>query len=199
MSAETERAAVINALLGMEEGFAGWNRWAYLVFFLIGHALADGERIRVAMRRLAVPAGVLGVVLFVGTAPGFMDGDDPFTARTPFALFTRALFGAAGWCWVVAILGLLDRPRLRRDPGRVMLYLVLAALPLYVLHQPVVVALAYGVVGWSAPIPVKYAAIVAGSLVVILVVYECAVRRTRVTRLLFGMRAAPNPGGTQRG
>ena len=37
-------------------------------------------------------------------------------------------------------------------------YLAVAALPLYVLHQPIVVAVAYGVVGWQAPIVVKYAA-----------------------------------------
>ncbi|MFB8774360.1 hypothetical protein [Streptomyces broussonetiae] len=75
----------------------------------------------------------------------------------------------------------------RRVPG----YLGQAALPLYVLHQPVVVALAYAVVGWSAPMAVKYAAIVAGSFAVILALYETAVRRTRVTRFLFGMRPAP--------
>ncbi len=33
--------ALINALLGMEEDYAGWNRWAYLLFFLCGYALAD--------------------------------------------------------------------------------------------------------------------------------------------------------------
>jgi peptidoglycan/LPS O-acetylase OafA/YrhL len=188
--------ALINALLGMEEGFAGWNRWAYLLFFLLGHALADDGRIRAAMRRLAVPAGVLGIVLFVGTAPGFLSEDDPFTARNTFALLTRALFGAAGWCWVVAILGLLDRPRESTSreagpPSRVMPYLAVAALPLYVLHQPVVVAFAYGVVGWSAPIVVKYAVIVAASLAVILTGYEYVVRRTRFTRFLFGMRQDP--------
>jgi peptidoglycan/LPS O-acetylase OafA/YrhL len=213
--------ALINALLGMEESFAGWNRWAYLLFFLLGHALAGDDRIRASMRRLALPVGVLGIVLFLGTAPGFMSQDDPFTARTTFALFTRALFGAAGWCWVVAILGLLDRPRVgagreggprksgpreggqrkggpreSRSPGsepssRVLPYLAVAALPLYVLHQPVVVAFAYGVVGWAAPIVVKYVIIVVSSLAVILVVYEYAVRRTRVTRFLFGMRPDP--------
>jgi peptidoglycan/LPS O-acetylase OafA/YrhL len=127
-------------------------------------------------------------------------GDDPFTAWSPLALATRALFGAAGWCWVMAILGLLDRPRGGGRPagrgGRVWGYLTLAALPLYVLHQPVVVAFAYAVVGRPAPILVKYAAIVAGSLAVILVVYEYAIRRTRVTRFLFGMRPEPGPGGT---
>ncbi|WP_180686391.1 acyltransferase family protein [Streptomyces gossypiisoli] len=187
--------AAINALLGMEESFAGWHRWAYLLFFLYGFALADDERTRAAMRRLAVPVGVLGLALFAGTAPGFLTVDDPFTDQTPFALCTRALFGAAGWCWVVAILGLLDRPR--KDAARsgrrsgAWAYVALAALPLYVLHQPVVVAFAYGVVGWHAPMAVKYVVIVAASLAVILVVYEVGVRRTRVTRFLFGMRTDP--------
>ena len=68
------------------------------------------------------------------------------------------------------------------------MYLGVAALPLYVLHQPVVVAYAYGIVGWQAPIVAKYAAIVAASLATILVLYEFGVRRTRVTRFLFGLR-----------
>ncbi|AZM63882.1 MULTISPECIES: acyltransferase family protein [unclassified Streptomyces] len=190
--------AAVNALLGMEEEYAGWNRWAYLLFFAYGFALADDARVRELMRRAAVPVGVLGVILFAGSAPGFVAGDDPFTAWSPLALVTRALFGAAGWCWVVAVLGLLDRPRRPRVRGggrsAAGAYLARAALPLYVLHQPVVVAFAYGVVGWDAPMAVKYAVIVAASLAVILVVYEYGVRRTAVTRFLFGMRAeAPAP------
>ncbi|MFE2631971.1 acyltransferase family protein [Streptomyces sp. NPDC059374] len=186
--------AVINAFLGMEEGFAGWNRWAYLVFFLAGHTLADDPRVRAALRRLAVPAGVCGLVLFAGTAPGFLGLDDPFTDRNAFAWTTRGLFGLAGWCWVVTLLGLLDRPRPARPPSRALVYLGVAALPVYVLHQPVVVALAYAVVGLPGPVAVKYALIVAGSLVVILALYEGLVRRTRPTRFLFGMRAAPRAG-----
>ncbi|GGX01078.1 hypothetical protein GCM10010297_23340 [Streptomyces malachitofuscus] len=188
--------AAVNALLGMEEAYAGWNRWAYLLFFACGFALADDERVRELTRRAALPVGVLGVVLFAGSAPGFVAGDDPFTAWTPLALVTRALFGAAGWCWVVGILGLLDRPRrprVRGDRPAIGAYTARAALPLYVLHQPVVVAFAYGVVGWSAPMAVKYTVIVTASLAVILVLYEFGVRRTAVTRFLFGMRpAAPS-------
>lgn len=184
--------AAIDSLLGLEESYAGWNRWAYLVFFVHGYALSGDDRIRAGTRRVAVPAGLLGLALFAATVPGFMNADDPFTDRTTLALVTRALFGAAGWAWVLAILGLLDRPRPhRRPPGRVLGYLAVAALPLYVLHQPVVVAFAYGVLGWPAPIAVKYAAIVAASLTVILLVYEYGVRRTRVTRFLFGMRGTP--------
>jgi hypothetical protein len=66
-------------------------------------------------------------------------------------------------------------------------------LPLYVLHQSIVVAVAYGVVRWEAPIAAKYIAIVAVSLVLTVAVYELLVRRTRVTRFLFGMRDRRGP------
>ncbi|MFI6739740.1 hypothetical protein ACIBI9_43035 [Nonomuraea sp. NPDC050451] len=57
------------------------------------------------------------------------------------------------------------------------------------LHQPiVVVAVAYFVVGWPVPIPVEYLLIVALALVLTVAAYDVLVRRTRVTRFLFGMR-----------
>ncbi|MFD9328610.1 acyltransferase family protein [Streptomyces sp. NPDC060065] len=191
--------AAMSALIGLEEDYGGWGRWAYLLFFLYGFILATDDRLRAAMRRDAVVGAVLGPLLFAACAPGFMTADDAFTDQTALAVVSRALFGAAGWCWIVGIVGLLDR-RGRRDrpvPGaggdagrrsRLFGYLAVGALPLYVLHQPIVVAVAYGVVGLDAPIPVKYVLIVAASLALTLASYELLVRRTRLTRFLFGMR-----------
>ncbi|WP_405607356.1 MULTISPECIES: hypothetical protein [unclassified Streptomyces] len=70
-------------------------------------------------------------------------------------------------------------------------HLATAVLPLCILHQPIVVAVAYGVVGLNAPILVKYTVIVVTSLVLTVAAYDILVRRTRVTRFLFGMRAQP--------
>ncbi|MDQ0710881.1 peptidoglycan/LPS O-acetylase OafA/YrhL [Streptomyces luteogriseus] len=191
--------AAICAFVGMEEDYAGWHRWSYLLFFAAGFALAADPRLRTVMRREARPAACLGVLLFIAAAPGFTTADDPFTQTTPLAVVSRALFGAAGWCLVVAIPGLLDRPG-RQPPQeaaqgqagalrpRVYTYLAAAVLPLYVLHQPIVVAVAYFVVGWSAPIAVAYVMLVTISLVLTLAAYELLVRRTRVTRFLFGIR-----------
>ncbi|BCB90793.1 acyltransferase family protein [Phytohabitans suffuscus] len=190
--------AVILAVHEMEEAYAGWSRWAYLLFFVYGFALAADDRFRAAMRRDAVPAAVAGLLLFLAVGAGLGTvGGEPFTDRTPGAVLTRVLFGLAGWCWLVAILGLLDRRRGRvaGTPGAgsrsAYAYLATAALPLYILHQPIVVAVAYFVVRWDAPIPVKYTVIVAVSFAVMFAAYDLLVRRTRVTRLLFGMRAEP--------
>jgi peptidoglycan/LPS O-acetylase OafA/YrhL len=190
--------AAICAFAGMEENYACWHRWSYLAFFVAGFALAADDRFRTAMRRDAGPAAWLGVLLFAAAGPGFALTDEPFTEMTALATASRALFGAAGWCLVVAIPGLLDRrrsqqPRAAPDPApttrrRLYGYLAAAVLPLYVLHQPIVVAAAYFVVGWSAPIPVEYAVLVAIALALTLAAYELLVRRTRATRFLFGMR-----------
>ncbi len=198
--------ALISALLGIEEDYGGWSRWAYLLFFLYGFALAAGPGLREAMRREAVAAAVLGVAL-VGAGlslflvAGQAPGADPFLDLSPLAITARTLYGAAGWCSLVAILGLLDRrrptpaaPREAEEAveeGRVRRmygYLAAAVLPVYILHQPIVVGVAYVVVGWSAPVAVKFALIVAASLILTFAAYDVLVRRTRVTRFLFGMR-----------
>ncbi|MFK3979183.1 acyltransferase family protein [Micromonospora sp. NPDC050397] len=190
--------ATVSGALGLEEGFAAWHRWAYLLFFLLGFVLAADDRFRTAMRRDAVPAAVLGLLLFAVGLPGFLvagESGDPFTDHTALAVGARALYGATGWCWLVAILGLIDRPRSAAPAAdtssrgrRAYAYLAAAVLPLYVLHQPIVVAVAYGVVRWRAPILVGYTAVVVASLVLTVAAYELLVRRTRVTRFLFGMR-----------
>lgn len=188
--------ALICALVGLEEPFAGWSRWAYLIFFLYGFALATDERFRIAMRREArIAAGATVALMAVGM-PGFLlvsqtPGADPFTDLTPLAITTRTLYGFAGWCCVVAILGLLDRPRPARPPGRIYGYAAYAVLPFYILHQPIVVAVAFVVVQWELPMAVKYVVIVTVSFALIIAVYDLLVRRTRVTRFLFGMREMP--------
>lgn len=220
--------ALVSALLGVEEDYGGWSRWAYLLFFLFGFALAADPRLRAAMRRDAVVAAVLGVALVGAGTPLFLiaaetPGADPFMDLSALAIIARTLYGAAGWCWLVAILGLLDRRRppptaeqateeaaaeateriaaeapaeeagtgsgeQDKRPRRMYGYLAAAVLPVYILHQPIVVGVAYLVVGWSAPVAVKFALIVAASLALTFAAYDVLVRRTRVTRFLFGMR-----------
>ncbi|MFI7446516.1 acyltransferase family protein [Nonomuraea sp. NPDC049714] len=207
--------ALVSALLGVEEDYGGWSRWAYLLFFLSGFALAADARLREAMRRDAVVAAVLGIALAGAGTPLFLiagetPGADPFMDLSPLATTARILYGAAGWCWLVAILGLLDRRRhapatqkatqkatqeatgeaAERGgrPRRMYDYLAGAVLPVYILHQPVVVGVAYVVVGWRAPVAVKFAVIVVASLALTFAVYDVLVRRTPVTRFLFGMR-----------
>ncbi|WP_061294895.1 acyltransferase family protein [Herbidospora cretacea] len=178
--------SAICAFLGLEEEFAAWNRWAYLVFFLYGYIMASDDRLRAAMRRDAPLAAGIGAVIFAVGMPGFMALDgNPMLDLEPLPIAVRALYGAAAWFFCVAILGFLDRRAWSERNG----YLAAAALFVYVVHQPVVVVTAYYVVRWQAPILVKYAAIVTVSFAVTLAAYEI-VKRIPYVRALFGVRQA---------
>src|SRR5262249_30660349 len=82
------------------------------------------------------------------------------------------------------------RPAPAREPQwqRAAGYANQAVLPFYLLHEPVIVAFAWIIVRWHAPILAKYPILVAASFTATLVIYELAVRRYRITRLLFGMK-----------
>lgn len=80
-------------------------------------------------------------------------------------------------------------PRWQRAAG----YANQAVVPFYLLHEPVIVAFAWIIVRWQAPILVKYPVLVAVSFTATLVIYELAVRRYRITRLLFGVKPDSAP------
>ncbi|HEX3214471.1 MAG TPA: hypothetical protein VH016_18035, partial [Actinomycetota bacterium] len=111
------------------------------------------------------------------------------------------LKATAGWSLTVGLIGLaasvIRRPR-RRQPSvprprwsseAAAGYAREAVLPFYVLHQTPIVILGFYVIQWDSNLLVKFLAISLGALAVTLGAYELLVRRTSVTRVLFGMPA----------
>jgi fucose 4-O-acetylase-like acetyltransferase len=190
-----------SAAFHLEEPHAAWSRWAYLLFFLYGFVLASNRRYLTAMHRhtaAAIAAGLATFAVGFGMIGAADATGDPFVDYQPLSVAGRFLFGVSGWLWLVAILGLLSRPRPDRDSaGSTRRSTALAGwvgeavLPIYVLHQPVLVAIAYSVVRWDLHPLAKYLAITTGTLMIVLGVYHLLIRRVQPARLLFGLRPTP--------
>jgi glucan biosynthesis protein C len=198
----------VEAALGPDKNTGGWERLTYLFFFLYGYLLASDRRFEQSSQRLrwwALGCAVLASVLLAGAAKILdQSGADVVSGISPPL---SAAQGLAGWMWTAAILGLaatvaarLTTARPAGSPDgspasaswwrRVAHYGNEAVLPFYVLHEPVIVAVAWVVVRWLAPLPVKYLSVVAASLILTLALYEGLVRRFQLTRFLFGMKPA---------
>jgi glucans biosynthesis protein C len=198
----------VEAALGPDRNTGGWERLTYLWFFLYGYLLACDRRFEQTLRRLrwwALGCAVLASVL-LATAAKVLDpsGADVVSGISPPV---SAAQGLAGWMWTAAILGFAGTAAARlataRPAGspagspagtprwrRVAHYGNEAVLPFYVLHEPVIVAVAWVIVRWPAPLVVKYLSVVAASFILTLALYEGLVRRFRLARLLFGMKPA---------
>jgi hypothetical protein len=213
--------AVVEAILTTEFP-GGWNRFVWLFPILYGFVFAGDERFDetlVRHRKLALVLGIVSFLLyFVGMgALAQVAQVNPFTDRGVGGMVVRAIKGWAAWCWVVAVMGMATRWGQRqrqtadsqpsgsaamRQPSladRILAYGREARLPFYVLHELPVILIGFYVVRWSAHPLVKYLVISFSALAATLLLYDIGVRRTLVTRVLFGMRperrtaSAPRP------
>jgi membrane-bound acyltransferase YfiQ involved in biofilm formation len=177
-----------------------WGEFAwYFAFFLVGYLLVSDPRFLAAVQRDLVPALVVGVVGFatVGVLDPFAwyEAWAAHPGYTPSYFLNIGLFTLQGWAWAVAALsvgmrvGRFGKPL----PGAV----ADAAMPFFLVHQPVILALAFLIVGWHAGIPVKLVVL----LVVSLAVSTAAawlLSRTAVTRRLLGVKPHRSPPAPRR-
>jgi surface polysaccharide O-acyltransferase-like enzyme len=204
--------AAVEVAVGSDTGHGGWNHASYALFLLYGFLAAADPRTGEALQQRWRPAAAVGLVLFlaaVAAAYGAADaGAEPFTDMDPRSMGFRLLKSVDGWLWVVAVLGLArarigrrrsspaQPPAHRAGPGsrlrRLGVYANDAVLPFYVLHETIIVAVAYLVLAWPIGAGAQYGLIALVSLAATLLLYDLGVRRSPLTRFLFGLK---QPGG----
>ena len=179
--------------LGLRPFFPDERNWAdffyYLVFFLAGYLFYADERFLRAVRRDRWLVLAVGIAALLGLMATVAMGEAETLFSTPsnpgFYLFWACAVVDA-WCWCVTMLYVgmrfLDFSNQWTRYGQE------AILPFYVLHQPVIFAIAFYVVQWEAGVTVKMLAVTLGSFVVAAALYELLVRRVAPLRALFGMK-----------
>ena len=201
--------AAAELALGSEPGRGAWNRGTYALFLLAGYAAAADPGVAGALQRRWRSAAALGLALFLATGAAYAAAGahaDPFTAMDPPSLTFRLLKSLSGWLWVVAVLGFARARGRRRSPAparagrsrRLAAYANEAVLPFYVLHETVIVAVAYAVLAWPVGTAAQFGVIVLVSLAATLALYDLGVRRARVTRFLFGLRPPERAAAARR-
>ena len=160
----------------------------YFVFFVLGYVAVCGPEFVAAAERhrwTALSLGVAGAVWWTATA-SWRDG----LADPSVPLFFVVLAGmTAGWLVIVGALG-MGRRYLDRS-SRTLAYLAEGSYPIYILHQTVIVILAFYVVRMKTGWVLEWLVLLAGSVVLTFLAYE-GVRRLRWLRPLFGMRPLPS-------
>jgi len=182
------------ALLDLESPLmasnGGYPYIMYLGYTLLGFLITSDPRIQDSIRQLRWRSLVAGLAMSAGFAILYnaTAGTDVLSASLVLAVIMR-VFG--GWLSVLGILG-LGIQHLSAHNSRLN-YAGEAVLPFYVLHQTVLLAVGYGVLQWNLPEVIEWGLIVTISFVIIMALYEFCVRRFKVMRVLFGMKAAAMP------
>jgi glucan biosynthesis protein C len=189
--------------LGLQPFFPTQQDWgdffAHGAFFVLGYLLFADERFTRAIRRdWAILLGVGTVAILVATAIGMSIEFEPEKAPRAFWEFLMwALIAVCGWCWTAFMLFIGMRYMDRST--KALRYGLGANLPFFVVHQPVILAIAYVVVQWDAAILPKLLVLVLGAFAVSLGLYQGIIRRVVPLRALFGMKTRPKAPVVQPG
>jgi len=172
-------------------GVRNWGGWpfpAYLFYLFYGfiffsHAGVQAH-IRQARTLYLVAALVISALLYWQF--GYMGPKNGTQASWWFGL----LFTTSSWCLILAFLGFAinylnyDRPFLK--------YANDAVLPFYIIHQTVLLIAGFFILPWEIPDTVKWVLIAISSFILSLGLYEFAVRRFNILRIIFGMKVLSN-------
>jgi glucan biosynthesis protein C len=183
--------------LALAAGFPAYLDWSdtlvFLTAFSYGWLFMTDDRFFRAVERQALSWLAVGSVCFamiLGTyAIGYLPEWIAHPAYTADYLLYQLLAALNTWAWLLAITGCGLRWLNFGNPA--LQYAGEAALPFYILHQVVVLSVAAAVVEWPAGVATKVIAIGSMAFGVTMLIYELLVRRIRLLRMLFGLKAAP--------
>ena len=179
--------AIPPAAMKLLPDIGGKNPFFYALLFVYGYVYMSDpawQRATQGQRRTALALAAVtsaGLMAIWGSRPqraSLWAGD----------LFVGFLETLNGWAWVIALLGFAHAHLNFSHP--VLRYASEAAYPFYILHQTVLVAIGWFVVRWPLSVPMKWAVISVIGGAATLAFYEVLVRRSRVGRVLFGMKPA---------
>ncbi|UCE12206.1 MAG: acyltransferase family protein, partial [Candidatus Heimdallarchaeota archaeon] len=159
-------------------------------FFLIGFILFADERIIKSIRRdwlifLIIALGSTIILLLM------FEVGDPFAWSTtpgiPEFYLVYIFVTTTTWCWInfILVLGM----RFLDFSNTWLQYWKEAILPFYLVHQPIILIIAFFVVQWDASILIKLPAVVLSSFIVSLSFFEFIIKRIEFFRPFFGIKA----------
>ncbi len=187
---------VVAVRLGLQPFFPRAQGWADFIshgmFFVLGYLLFSDERFLRAIRRdwgILLSVGIAAIVAVIAMVAMMESFDIEMAPATPSEFLLWGLIATCGWCWTAFMLSIGMR-YLDRD-SRALRYGLSANLPFFVVHQPVILAVAYFVVQWDAALTIKLLIVILGAFALSIGVTEFVIKRIGILRVLFGMKLRP--------
>jgi peptidoglycan/LPS O-acetylase OafA/YrhL len=173
--------------------FPAEHDWAdfatMLVFFVSGYVIYSDERFTRAIKRdwpLSLALGSLTTFFILSsTLSGIGASPSDMSIELDIVL-QWTILSVNGWSWSLFIISMGMRYLDFRN--RWLEYGQTAIMPIFLIHQPVIIVLAYYVVQWDTGILVKLPVVLLGSLAVSLAIFEVFIKRIGPLRAFFGIK-----------
>ena len=174
--------------------FPNQNDWAdflyQFLFFVYGYLLFSDQRFLNALKKdwwLILFLSLISSVLILSTvASGFTDSiSNPVTLTS--LLIRWGVYSINSWAWIISLIIFGMRYLDYEDSW--LKYCKQAVMPFYLIHHPVIIAIAYYVVQWDTSMIIKILSVICGSFVVTLGLFEFLIKRINLLANLLGIKS----------
>ncbi|MBI5032512.1 MAG: acyltransferase family protein [Chloroflexi bacterium] len=167
-----------------------WSDFTYqMSFFILGYILYADERFARIIRRdgwLLFGSGTITLLaMFIMYAVGLPIFDWATNPAIPQFYLAHFLVGVIGFTYSLTMLFI--GMRFLDFTNQWLKYAQEAVLPFFILHQPVIIVIAFYVVQWQMDLLPKLVIVVTSSFIVTVGIYEFIIRRIAPLRTIFGM------------
>lgn len=178
--------------------FSQYLDWAdfffWFAFFLYGYIIRSDIKYRIAVVNNRIIGLIMGVVCSGILAFLLAKGCVEVWELSPkftlgFAIY-QILRTINIWSWIVFLLGVCIK--YLNHSNKLLKYANEAALPFYMIHQTILFITAYYIMPMNVGIALKFIATFIITFILTLFVYDFLVRRTNVTRFIFGLKGLEN-------
>ncbi len=176
--------------------FPGYQDWSdffsWFIIFVYGFILLADTTFEASIRKQGKIFLSVGIVCFltllVANFAGVLSNWEHAPGYSTEYMFYQLLLSTTSWSLTVAVLYI--GMRFLNFNNKAIQYASEAVLPCYILHQPVIVIIAFYMLPWNLATGLKYPVVTVAALIVTLVLYELLIRRIKVVRWLFGMKTS---------
>jgi glucan biosynthesis protein C len=155
----------------------GWHMFSFVLYLIYGYIFASNDGFQRTIDRHARLAVWIAILAAIGAAVLFLTSPNLYLSLIPVSIYV--------WSVDIIILS-VARKRLSR-PSKTLALLGDGALPFYIVHEPILVTVAFYVCATDLGILAKLAIILAASLP-LMVIAVAFIRRVNILRFLYGLR-----------
>lgn len=159
----------------------GANFVYFFIFFCYGYLICSSEKLWESLKDQRLTSLILAITFTVIHI--FTKNNDNTSSAYFIYWITETLLA---WFWVLSILGY--GRRYLNVKSKLLSYATEGIYPLYIIHQSVLIVVAFYVIQLDQPVLIKFMIIGNTTLLGSLAIYEFIIRRFNFLRVLFGMK-----------
>jgi hypothetical protein len=184
--------AVIEVLLrddfpNMQNLISDWaNFLMFITVFIFGFIMTSDYKFGEAIDRHWMAALTIGLLIATSLSVVYVVQIQTGLNEVTFYIVEMILRGVCIWFCLIGFLGF--GKRFLNRGGKFINYAREAALPVYIIHLPMVVIVGFYIIKLDLPIAGKYFAIIILSLISSVLLYEIAVKRLNFLRFFLGLK-----------